>query len=71
MLTSYMVSCPHPNCGWFGSLLPTKNGIPMPSIPGTTVFFHCPQCDGEWRARVVGDDVKPLPLGETEPALTV
>jgi hypothetical protein len=26
------------------------------------VVFHCPKCDGEWRARVKGDDVVPLPL---------
>jgi hypothetical protein len=71
MLTSYLVSCPHPSCGWFGSLLPTKNGVPMLSIPGAVVSFHCPQCEGEWHAKVVGDDVKPLPLEEARPALTV
>jgi hypothetical protein len=24
--------------------------------------FHCPKCERDWRARVVGDDVTPLPL---------
>ena len=71
MLTSYLVSCPHLYCGWFGSLLPTKNGVPMQSIPGAIVNFHCPQCDGEWHAKVVGDDVRPLPLEVNQPALTV
>jgi hypothetical protein len=29
-----------------------------------TVKFRCPRCHGEWRARLVGDDVKPLPVEE-------
>jgi hypothetical protein len=28
------------------------------------VVFQCPQCLGEWRARLVGDDVEPLPQVE-------
>jgi hypothetical protein len=28
------------------------------------VVFYCPQCEGQWRARVAGDDVVPLPLEE-------
>jgi hypothetical protein len=28
------------------------------------VVFQCPECQGEWHARVVGDDVVPLPLVE-------
>jgi len=71
MLTSYLVSCPHPGCGWFGSLLPAQNGVPMPTFPGAVVNFHCPQCESEWRAKVVGDDVQPLPQEEVQPALTV
>jgi hypothetical protein len=64
MLTSYMVRCPHVGCGWFGSLLPLsspeawRGAVPAAQI----VVFECPQCHGEWHARVVGDDVKPLPL---------
>ena len=35
------------------------------AIPTTkTVAFECPQCHGQWQARLVGDDVKPLPLQE-------
>ena len=66
MLTSYVVTCPHPGCDWFGSLLPQGNTDSWrgssPSI--NTVVFQCPQCQGEWRARVVGEDVVPLPLEE-------
>ena len=61
MLTSYLVKCPHPDCHWFGSLLPRtawQGAAPV----GGIVLFQCPQCQGEWSARVVGDDVVPLPL---------
>ncbi len=66
MLTSFLVTCPHSNCQWFGSLLPQRDteawhgAAPQPGV----VVFLCPQCQGEWRARVVGDDVVPLPLAE-------
>jgi hypothetical protein len=70
MLTSYWVTCPHPECRWLGSLLPQPDtdawhgAAPVQGL----VVFQCPQCNGEWRARVVGDDVVPLPLAE--PAVT-
>ena len=66
MLTSYMVKCPYPGCDWFGSLLPRNDvdswhgALPQASV----VVFQCPECGEEWKARVVGDDVKPLPLEE-------
>lgn len=67
MLTSYLVTCPYPDCHWFGSLLPVNNpeawrgaGPPRAS----DVVFQCPQCQHEWHARVSGDDVVPLPLTE-------
>jgi hypothetical protein len=66
MLTSYLVKCPHVGCGWFGSLLPRREddswSSPMPARP--IVRFQCPQCQGEWQARVVGDDVVSLPVEE-------
>jgi hypothetical protein len=64
MLTSYLVRCPHAGCRWFGSLLPHdhleawRTASPHRSI----VAFHCPECHGEWQARIEGDDVVPLPL---------
>ena len=66
MLTSYLVKCPHTGCDWFGSLLPRDNTDSwcgaVPTVP--VAVFECPQCHGEWRARVRGDDVVPLPLEE-------
>jgi hypothetical protein len=66
MLTSYSVRCPHNGCNWFGSLLPLgdteawRRAIPTKTV----VKFECPQCQSTWYARVVGDDVKPLPREE-------
>jgi hypothetical protein len=69
MLTSYLVRCPHVGCDWFGSLLPRNDPEAWRgSSPRLSeVVFQCPHCEGEWRARVVGDDVENLPL--EEPAL--
>jgi hypothetical protein len=69
MLTSYMVKCPHFGCDWFGSLLPNQNTDSWRgSVPTTPIaVFECPQCHREWRARVVGDDVKPLPAEDMIP----
>ena len=68
MLTSYMVTCPHEGCHWSGSLLPQINREAWrgATVNTRTVLFQCPQCGGHWHARVVGDDVKPLPLQESE-----
>ena len=64
MLTSYSVRCQHTGCNWRGSLLPL--GRPeafQSSIPNVKVVtFQCPECQGFWQARVVGDDVVPLPF---------
>jgi hypothetical protein len=66
MLTDYMVTCPHPGCHWSGSLLPRDNWDAwLPATPTThDIVFECPQCGGEWHARLVGDDAVPLPLRE-------
>ena len=66
MLTSYMVRCPQAGCSWFGSLLPQTSG-PLGqnySLRSPRVVFQCPQCLHEWQARVVGEDVVPLPIEE-------
>ena len=64
MLTSYLVHCPHFGCNWFGSLLPSRDTDSWRSLTPTTntATFECPNCQQSWRARVVGDDVVPLPL---------
>lgn len=66
MLTSYMVSCPHLGCQWFGSLLPSGDTwVGRSAAYGRSVVrFQCPRCRGSWDARVVGDDVEPLPVEE-------
>jgi hypothetical protein len=64
MLTIYWVTCPHAGCKWSGTLLPlTDTQAFRPALPTTrTIMFQCPRCTGQWRGRVVGDDVIPLPL---------
>jgi hypothetical protein len=66
MLTSYLVKCPHFGCEWSGSLLPCRDTDSWRgSVPTTSIaVFECPKCRKGWRARVVGDDVIPLPLDE-------
>jgi len=64
MLTSYLVRCPHPDCRWSGCLLPHEHleawrGA-LPDCSET--MFECPRCRRSWQARIVGDDVVPLPL---------
>lgn len=71
MLTSYLVKCPHTGCGWFGSLLPRTNRDAWrgPSPTASVVEFQCPRCKSEWRGRLVGEDVVPMPLaGPVVPA---
>lgn len=64
MLTSYWVRCPHSGCGWFGSLLPSSDADSFRgAIPKVKqAAFECPNCHGEWRGRIIGDDVENLPL---------
>lgn len=66
MLTDYLVRCPHPGCKWYGALFPNGNREAWRSATPNVneVVFECPRCHGEWHARVIGDDVKPLPLAE-------
>jgi hypothetical protein len=66
MLTSYVVKCPHLGCDWFGSLLPLTDVKAPPGMSPSRpiVRFQCPQCQGGWSARIVGDDVRALPVKE-------
>lgn len=69
MLTSYLVKCPHLGCNWFGSLLPSQDTDSWRgSLPTTSVaVFLCPKCSREWRARIVGEDVEPIPVDDLTP----
>ena len=66
MLTSYVVSCPHFGCNWFGSLLPRGEREVWRGFAPTkpVIHFQCPKCQKAWSARVVGDDIELLPLEE-------
>ena len=66
MLTDYVVTCPHAGCHWSGRLLPARNRDAWRSaVPATnTIIFRCPRCQGEFKARRVGEDALPLPLEE-------
>jgi hypothetical protein len=59
MLTDYMVTCPRPDCGWTGSLLPSRNQDAWKSaMPATqTIVFHCPRCQRDWTAHLIGDNL--------------
>ena len=62
MLTDYQVHCPH--CNWTGCLFAKGDREAWrPAIPRIRdVTFQCPTCHHDWKARIVGDDVKPLPV---------
>jgi hypothetical protein len=70
MLTSYMMKCPHAGCNWFGNLIPRINQELYHGQAGrkaSIVEFRCPRCQTAWKARMVGDDVKPLPAETATP----
>jgi len=71
MLTDYMVTCPH--CHWRGCLFAKGDREAWkPATPRVhDVVFQCERCHGEWGARVVGDDVRPLPVTEVLPVSSV
>ena len=66
MLTSYFVKCPQFDCNFLGSLLPSRDTDSWKSsVPTVNIAtFDCPNCGRQWKARVRGDDVEPLPLEE-------
>ncbi len=66
MLTDYMVVCPFEQCHWAGCLFPQgSREVWRSAIPTQrNITFQCPRCQGEWQARIVGDDAVPLPLEE-------
>jgi hypothetical protein len=70
MLTSYWVACPHADCHWSGSLLPLSDVDAWHDVAPVrgVVVFQCPNCQGEWRGKIIGDDVVPLPLQQTVPS---
>jgi hypothetical protein len=65
MLTSFQVKCPSFECDWSGSLIPRVDREPWHGQATNDrrplVVFRCPRCSGEWRGRIVGDDVRIVP----------
>jgi hypothetical protein len=59
MLSSYSVACPHEDCGWHGSLVPSlvQGGAGAEIASGQHVWFQCPRCRRDWGARIRDDRV--------------
>jgi len=71
MLNAHLVKCRQFGCHWSGLLSPSC-AVDSTSIfahTDTIVVFQCPWCRQEWRARVLGGNVKPLPMEDSEDGL--
>jgi len=66
MLTSYPVACPHKNCGWTGSLLPSvlRGGPDAEIVSMQRAWFRCLLCQRDWEVRIADDHVTVLPAVE-------
>jgi hypothetical protein len=64
MLSSYPVACPHKNCGWTGSLVPStiRGGAGAVITSRQLAWFQCPSCQGDWEVRITDDKVTILPV---------
>ena len=63
MVGHYSMACPHENCGWTGSLVPS--GVPGAGgaevASGQRAWFQCPRCARSWKVLMSGDRVMILP----------
>jgi hypothetical protein len=66
MLTSYPVACPHKNCGWTGSLLPSvlRGGPDAEIVSMQRAWFRCLLCQRDWEVRIADDRVTVMPAVE-------
>jgi hypothetical protein len=64
MLSIYPVSCPHANCGWTGSLVPSvfRDGADAEIASMHRAWFRCPRCQGDWEVRITDDGLMVLPV---------
>jgi hypothetical protein len=71
MLSSYPVACPHVNCGWTGSLVPSvlRGGADAEIASMHRAWFRCPRCQADWEVRIIDDRVTVLPAVESGIAL--
>jgi hypothetical protein len=63
VLSSFSVKCPHVDCGWIGSLVPSiiRGGSDAEIASMQRAWFHCPQCGRDWEVRMRNDEVTVLP----------
>jgi hypothetical protein len=68
MLSSYPVACPHKNCDWTGSLVPSRlrGGADAEIASMHRAWFRCPRCQGDWEVRITNDRVTVLPVVEAD-----
>jgi hypothetical protein len=59
MLSSYSVACPHDDCGWTGSLVPSlaQGGKDAEIASKQRAWFQCPRCQRDWEVRITDDRV--------------
>ncbi len=71
MLSSYPVNCPHANCTWTGSLVPSllRGGPDSEVAPMHRAWFRCPRCQGDWEVRITKDKITTLPALDRNQAL--
>ncbi len=67
MLTSYPVACPHADCSWNGSLVPSlvRGGADAEVVSMHRAWFRCPLCHGDWAVRITNNRVIVLPAVES------
>ena len=66
MLTSYPVHCPHEDCDWTGSLVPSliRGGADAEIASMQRAWFRCPRCRQDWEVRITKDEVTVVPVVE-------
>ena len=66
MLSSFSVACPHEDCDWTGSLIPSRlqGGGDDEIVSMQKAWFHCPHCKRDWEVRITNDTVTALPVAE-------
>jgi hypothetical protein len=71
MLNAHLVKCRQFGCHWSGLLCPRYDADSTGAFEhmDTIVVFQCPWCRQEWRARILGGNVKPLPMEDSEDGL--
>ena len=56
-MSSFRVACPHAECGWTGSLVPSilRGGEDSEIVIGHRAWLQCPRCRCDWEVRIEGD----------------